>query len=283
MSQTILITGASGTIGSALIQQLQGSSDRIIAGSSTGKSILNRETRRVDFSKPDTLAGAFNSVDTLFLLLPLQKNMVELARNAIHAAKVAGVKHIVRTSGAGADAASPVAIARVQGEIDQLVIESGLSWTITRPTSFMQNYINFYGTMIKRGAIYLPQGEGKISLIDVADIAAVNAVILQNPAAHTGKIYTLTGAEALSNADVASQIGQAIGKTIAYVAVPDSAAIESMKSMGLDDWHIAALMSLNQIIAGGYASGVSDDVTTILGRPSLGFEQFVQNNLAAWS
>ena len=282
MSNTTLITGASGTIGSALLQQLKNSNLRVIAGSSSGRMVSDVETRQVDLADAATLASAFAGVDTLFLLLPLQENMVQLTRNAIQAARAAGVKHIVRSSGAGADASSGVAIARVHGEIDQMVIESGLSWTITRPNSFMQNYINFYGPMIQGGAIYLPQADGKISLIDVSDIAAVNAAILQNPSAHAGKMYTLTGTEAVSNADIADRIGQALGKKIHYVAVPDQAGVEAMQGMGMGAWNINVLMSLNQVIAAGYAAGISDDVQTVLGRQPLGFDQFVQKNLDSW-
>lgn len=282
MSNTILITGASGNIGSALLKQLGSSNAKVIAGSSTGKPVPGVETRHVDLASPATLPAAFAGIDTLFLLLPLQKNMTELAKNAIDAAKTAGVQHIVRSSGAGADAASPVAIARVQGEIDQMVMNSGLAYTITRPTSFMQNYINFYGAMIKAGALYLPQADGKISLVDVSDIAAVNALILQNPAAHAGQIYTLTGPVALSNRDIADRIGLALNKKIDYVSVPDQAAIEAMQGMGMDAWNIEVLMSLNQIIAAGYTAGISDDVGQLLGTAPVGFDQFVQRSLAAW-
>lgn len=282
MPSTILVTGATGTIGRELVQQLKGSGAHLVAGSSSGKTIEGVETRRVDFADAASLASALQDVDTLFLLLPLQADMVQLASNAVAAARTAGVKHILRSSGAGADPASPVAIARVQGQVDQLVIDSGIAWTLTRPNCFMQNYLTFYGDMVRAGALYLPQGDGKVSFIDVRDIAAVNATILQRPDGHVGKVYSLTGGEALSNAEAMARIGAALGRRIDYVAVSDEAAIVSMRDAGMDDWSIEVLMSLSRIIAAGYAAGISPDVAQLLGRAPGGFDRFVADHLAAW-
>jgi uncharacterized protein YbjT (DUF2867 family) len=282
MAHPILITGASGTIGRELVQQLKDAGATVIAGSSSGKTMAGVASRHVDFNEPASLATAFAGIDTLFLLLPLQADMVTLARNAVAAAKAAGVKHIVRSSGAGADPASPFAIARVQGEIDQLVIDSGIAYTLTRPNSFMQNYVNFYGGMLRGGALYLPQGEGKLSLIDARDIAAVNAAILLQPAAHADKVYTLTGGEALSNADVARFASEVTGKPVVYVPVSDEAGIAAMREMGMDAWTVEVMMSLNKVIQAGYAAGVSADVQAITGKAPRRFADFARESVAAW-
>ncbi|MEJ0003657.1 MAG: SDR family oxidoreductase [Pararobbsia sp.] len=282
MSNTILVTGATGTVGRELVKALKAAGAHVIAMSSTGKSVEGVETRAADLADPASLAQALRGIDTLFLLLPLQANMVELARNAIAAAKAAGVKHIVRSSGAEADAASPSAIGRVQGEIDQLVTQSGVPYTLTRPNCFMQNYLTFYGDSIRAGTLYLPQGDAKVSFVDVRDLAAVNASILQHPAAHAGKTYTLTGGKALSNAEVTQCIGAALGRSIAYVAVPDEAAIASMRDAGMDAWSIETVMSLNHAIAAGHPAAVSPDVEKVLGRAPHTFEQFVADHVASW-
>jgi uncharacterized protein YbjT (DUF2867 family) len=282
MSNTILVTGASGNIGRPLVQQLKAAGTTVIAGSSSGKSVDGVPSRHVDFGNLSSLQTAFAGVDTLFLLLPLVPNKVALAKNAIAAAKAAGVKHIVRSSGAGADPEAGFALPKLQGEIDQLIIDSGIAYTLVRPATFMQNFATYFAGMIQGGALYLPQGEGRVSFIDVRDIAAVNATILQNPAAHAGKVYTLTGATAVSNADVVKAIGDAIGKTVSYVAVPDEAAVASMKGMGMDDWSIAQMMSLHQLTAAGYAAGTSDTVRQFIGREPIGFAQFVADHKSAW-
>ncbi len=176
----------------------------------------------------------------------------------------------------------PASIARVHGEADQLVIDSGIPYTIFRPTSFMQNYVHFFGGMIRQGALHVAQGDGKISLIDVRDIAEAAANILENPASHAGKIYNLTGAEALGNADVAAIIGRVLGRKVDYVAVSDSAAAEAMRGMGMNDWTIDVLTSLNHLIIAGHAAGISPDTPALLGHAPIAFNQFADENAAAW-
>lgn len=282
MSNTILVTGASGNIGQALIQQLKADGAQVIAGSSSGKSAHGVPTRHVDFNDPASLQDALSGIDTLFLLLPLVPNKLTLARNAITAAKAAGVRHIVRSSGAGADPDAGFALPRLQGEIDQMVMDSGLAYTLIRPATFMQNFATYYEGMIKGGALYLPQGDGQTSYIDVRDIAAVSASVLQNPQAHAGKAYTLTGGAALSNTEAVRAIGAGIGRSPTYVAVPDQAAIDSMKSMGMDDWSIDQMMSLHRLTSAGYASGVTHTVRELLGRDPISFQNFVADHKLAW-
>jgi uncharacterized protein YbjT (DUF2867 family) len=283
VSNSILVTGASGNIGRSLVQQLKADGAQVIVGSSSGKSVEGVPSRHVDFEDTASLQAAFTGIDTLFLLLPLVSNKLTLAKNAISAAKAAGVKHIVRSSGAGADPDAGFSMPRLQGEIDQAVIDSGLAYTLVRPGTFMQNFVTYYAGMIKGGALYLPQGDGQVAFIDVRDIAAVNAVILQNPAAHAGKSYTLTGSAAISNTDAVHAIGAATGKSPTYVAVPDQAAVESMKSMGMNDWSIDQMMSLHQLTAAGYAAGVTQTVREIIGREPISFADFVADHKEVWA
>lgn len=283
MSNKILITAASGNIGRELVSQLKAANADIIAGSSSSKSVDGIPNRHIDFADADSLRTAFAGIDTLFLLLPLVPNKVALANNAITAAKAAGVKHIVRSSGAGSDPNSEFALPKLQGEIDQLIIDSGIAYTLVQPTTFMQNFATYYAGMIKSGALYLPQSEGRVSYIDVRDIAAVLAVILQNPAEHAGHAYTLTGAVALSNAEAVGAIANAIGKNVRYVAVPDAAAIESMQGMGMDAWSINQMLSLHQLTALGYAAGSTDTVRQLLGREPIQFADFVAAHVRAWA
>lgn len=281
-SNTILVTGASGHIGQLLVAELHRHGAKVLAGTRSGQAVSGVPGRQVDFTDAASLRQAFAGVDTLFLLFPLVPNKVELARNAVAAAKAAGVKHLVRSSGAGADPASPMAIGKLQGEIDQIVIASGIPYTLLRPNSFMQNYVNYYAGMIKSGTVHFSHADGQISLIDVADIAAVAATVLQNPAAHAGQAYTLTGPEALSEAQAMQVISTALGRTVNYVAVPEAAAVNAMKEMGMDAWTVNIMSSLNQVIAAGYSAQVSPAVSTITGRPARGFADFVRDNLGAW-
>ena len=283
MSNKILVTGATGNIGSALVQELKASdSDFAVMTSKPGVTIAGVETRHGDFESVASLTAAFNGIDTLFLLFPLVENKVDLAKYAAEAAKAAGVKHIVRSSGAGADSASTFALPKLQGEIDDVLAATGIPTTFVRPAGFMQNYVTYQSQAIKDGAIYMADGGQAQSLIDARDIAAVAARVLTNPNAHAGKAYTLTGGEAFTGEQAAATISAALGKPVKHVSVPTEAAVATMNQWGMPPFIVNAMDSLNKIVSAGYASGVSPDVEIILGRKPRTFAAFVNESVGVW-
>ena len=283
MSNKILVTGATGNIGSALVQELKASdSDFAVMTSKPGVTIAGVETRHGDFESVASLTAAFNGIDTLFLLFPLVENKVDLAKYAAEAAKAAGVKHIVRSSGAGADSASTFALPKLQGEIDDVLSATGIPTTFLRPAGFMQNYVTYQSQAIKDGAIYMADGGQAQSLIDARDIAAVAARVLTNPNAHAGKAYTLTGGEAFTGEQAAATISAALGKPVKHVSVPTEAAVATMNQWGMPPFIVNVMDSLNKIVSAGYASGVSPDVEIILGRKPRTFAAFVNESVGVW-
>jgi uncharacterized protein YbjT (DUF2867 family) len=249
MANRILVTGASGNIGRELVKQLQArGADFAVMTSKPGSTPSGVPSVQGDFTRPDTLPAAF-----------------------------------ARSSGAGADSASPASIARAQGEIDDIVAGSGIPFTLLRPTVFMQNTVNLYADTIKAaGAIYAPRGNGAVAVVDVRDIAEAAAAILTHPAAHAGAVYTLTGSEALTDAQIAATIGRAVGCDIKYVDVPEQTAVDAMTGMGYPPPVIDWLMSLNYVIKRGWAAGVSSDVQTLTGHPPRRFEDFAREHAVAW-
>ncbi len=279
---TILVTGATGNIGRALIAELHALGASPIAGSPTGESVLGSAGRKVDFSDPTSLAAAFAGVDTLFLLFPLVPEKIRLAQNAADAARAAGVRFILRSSGAGADASSQIAIAKLQGTIDHIITGSGIPCCFVRPNGFMQNTLTYYAGMLRAGTLYLPMADAAISMVDVRDIAAVDARILLDPQKHAGQAYTVTGPEALTQSQIAQMISEAAGHPIAYVPIPQEAADESMHSAGMDAWTVEQMGSLNRVIAAGYAAQVTDTIATLTGKPARRLADFVRENADAW-
>lgn len=279
----ILVTGASGHIGSELIKRLQSrGADFAAMVSKSGREVPGVKVVVGDFGDAASLQRAFKGFDTLFLLLPLVPQKLELARNAVQAAKAASIKHIVRSSGAGADPASPVSLARLQGAIDAIVTDSGIACTFLRPSGFMQNLVNFSAAQIKAGTYYAPHGQGAQSLVDVRDIADCAAAVLVNPAAHAGKAYTLTGAAAFNDTQQMALISKATGRTVSYVDVPEAAAIDAMKGMGMPDVMVDWFMSLNHVIKQGWAAGLSPDVQQLTGHAPRRLEDFIAENAVAW-
>ena len=283
MANSILVTGASGTIGTQLLQVLKARGlDVAVMTSRPGHSLPGFRTVHGDFGSPEALAEAFRGFETVFLLQPLAPQMVAYGLNAVAAARAAGVRHLVRSSGGGADAASPVSLAKAHGEIDDAVRASGLGWTILRPSSFMDNHLTFNAGSIKSGTFHAPHGQGATALIDARDIAESAAAVLADPEAHAGRTYDLTGGEALTVAEQMAVLSEVLGRPVQYVDVPEQAAVEGMTAMGFPAVLVDWLSSLNFAIKAGYTAGLSGDVARLTGHAPRTFAAFARDHASAW-
>jgi len=281
MSDKILITGATGNIGGEIVRQLKDRGANFVAGSSTGP-IDGMASVSIDFADKASLVKAMQGVSTVFLVLPNHPDMVEWGENLIDAAKESGVSHIVRSSGSLADKGSSLKIEELLGTTDEYLKNSGVDYTITAPSFFMQNFINFFGDDYKNGTLYQPAGDGKIGWVDVRDIAAVNVEVLLNPKDYSGRTLTITGSENLSYAEAVQRMNHSLEKDAQYVAVPDEAAIDAMKGLGFPEFIIDLMISLNQSIRLGHSEETTSTVKSVLGRPPIGFTQFIADNKNAW-
>ncbi|UYZ59056.1 SDR family oxidoreductase [Hymenobacter latericus] len=290
MAETILVTGATGTVGSELVRALitRGAHTRaavhsIIKGDRLRHFNPEIQLVEVDYHRPATLPVAFTGVDRVFLLTPFSDDQLAINEQLVEAAKAAGVKQVVRLSAAGADAEPGIQLGRWHRQMEQYLAQSGLSYTVLRPTSFMQNFVNYQGQSIReQGAIYLPLGEGRMSYIDAFDIAEVAATILTDPdvARHHGQAYTLTGPQALGHAEIASIIGQATGRPVQYVDVPEHAARQAMQ--GAPQWMVDSMMELNALGKAGHLAGTTSAVEQLTGRPPRTFQEFAQEHRHAF-
>src|SRR5262249_5390584 len=147
MSNTILVTGATGTIGARVLKELAGKPDVVVRAAVRSKEksgSLGSAATPVDFdySKPETIAAAVKGVDHIFLVTPTVPDQVALAKQLIDAAKAAGVRHIVKLSALGADAEPGIQLGRWHREVERYLEGSGVTYTFLRPNNFMENFIN---------------------------------------------------------------------------------------------------------------------------------------------
>ncbi|MGD1839789.1 MAG: NAD(P)H-binding protein [Thermonemataceae bacterium] len=279
----IFITAASGNIGAHLVEQLSSTTSNITAGFSQKPTIpLAYSYAVIDYGDMASLVEAFTGMDTVFLLFPAQDALLEWAKNAIEAVKKANVKHVVRSSALGADIHSDYPLLQAHGQIDTWLKESGIRYTITQPASFMQNYVGFLGRSVKQGTVYTSVGEGKNAWIDVRDIAAVNANILQNPSDHTNKTYILTGSEAFSIHEGIGKIGQALHKEINVIDISQEEMNKTLKQYGMSEKAVQYIASFEMATKAGVLSKVTKDVAHILSQKPRSFDAFMAENLDAW-
>jgi len=284
---TILLTGANGNTSSAIIAGLQGKGHKLIGlvrdeSKAQGLKDLGVEVRVGDLAKLRSVEDAFAGVDTAWLLTAPGPLAPIQASNALWAARRGGVKHVVRMSAVGAAHDAPTLNSRLHALSDAELRGSGLPYTILKPHFFMQNLLMGAQSVAEQGALYFGLGNAKLPMIDVRDIAAAAAIVLNAPAAHAGKTYTLTGGAAVGLDQVASALGEAVGKDVKYVPVPVAAMIDTIAKLGVDDYGQVALRDYLTAYAQGWQSEVTPWVKQLTGREPRGLAEFARDFAGAF-
>lgn len=280
----ICVTGASGTLSSEVIRQLESAKVPFRGAYFSNKQAEAARARGleaviIDYNRPATLRTAFQGCDKLFLLGPNALNQSDLERNAVEAAKAAGVRHIVKQSVMGAVDES-YSLAKVHRPVEKAIESSGLAWTFLRPNSFMQNAVTFMGKMIRaESAFYSASGQAKISHVDVRDIAAV-AVKALTEADHEGKAYTLTGPEALTYDELAGELAKVLGRPISHINLSPSDLKNGMLAEGMPEAIADRMLDLERYFQEGRASCITNDIKQVTGREPRRFAEYVRETAA---
>ena len=277
----ILITSAPGNNANAVIRELTTAGVRVrallrnpnSAGEIKGPLV---EVAVGDFLNPASLDAALRGVEKAFLIPPTDPRSVEMQVNFIRAAKRAGTRHVVKLSVNGADVNSPVRVARWHAEGEKELEASGIPFTHLRPNAFMQNLLGLAPTIVSQGEFYQPAADGKVSHIDVRDIAAVAAKALTGNG-HQGKTYVITGPEALSYDEVAAKLSAAIGRPVKYVNVTPEDFKKSLLGWGIPEYMADGLNEFFAAIRAGYCAVVTNTVEEVAQRKPISFDNFVRD------
>lgn len=190
----VLVTAASGTVGSAVLAALRRAGVPVRALSRDPRTVALWQQAGIDgaVGSLDDLGAALQGCERLFLLSAATPSQYGDDRVAIDAARTVGVSHVVKLSSGDAVADSPIAWARSHAYSDQYLQTSGLAWTLLKPSAFFPNLLNNAST-VRRGFLPHTSGRGGTGWIDVADIAACAAAVLTGGEQHLGAEYVLTG------------------------------------------------------------------------------------------
>jgi uncharacterized protein YbjT (DUF2867 family) len=284
---TILITGATGNIGSQLARELLAGAEKdveIRVATREPARLADLEARgaavvRLDLDDDESVAAALAGVDRLFLVGPAGERFGDRVGTIAGLAAAAGVEHLVRLSGLGANPEAAFPLAREHGSADRHLAGAEIGWTILRPTFFQDNVINFGGATIQdHGAFYGASGAGKAAYISSADIARVAAAVLLDPAAHRGQILELTGPSAVAAADIAAVLTEVIGREIRYVDLDPAALTASLGEAGMPAWLVESLVGLEEVKRRGWAEAARPAVKEITGREPESLRDFLVRN-----
>ncbi|WP_225755322.1 NmrA family NAD(P)-binding protein [Actinotalea sp. Marseille-Q4924] len=284
MEPPVLVLGATGTVGSAVLAELRalGVPARAAVRRS-GQAVAGAaEAVAFDLTEPATWPGAFAGVRTMFLLRP--PAVSDVRRDllpAVAAAREAGVGHVVLLSLQGADRIPVVPHAAVEAWLRR----SGMTWTFVRPSFFCQNLLTTHLADVRdRRVLPVPAGGGRTAFVDALDVAAVSARALAEPAAHRDRAWTVTGPEALTYEEVAAVLTGELGVEVRYTrpGVPGWVR-HARRTLGLP-WPMTVVTAGIYTTARlGLAAGTTDDVRTVLGRDPVDVASFVRRERRAWA
>ena len=274
----ILVTGATGRVGRALVEELDatGAEFRVLVRDPVRLSA--RADHVVgDLGVPETLKEAFDGVDKMFLLAP--GIGLEHTTNVLETAN--DLQHLVLLSSYAAAAEPLPAMGRWHHEREQLIHAAGVPATFLRPTGFMTNTFDWLPT-IREGYVLDPIGPGRAAPIDPADIAAVAAAVLTQEG-HQHKAYTLTGEEVFTVAEQVAILATAIGRDLELrpIATPED-AVRFRYPDGAPPALAKALVEGLQLMRADTVGLRTDDVRRLLHRRPAAFADWCERNAIAF-
>lgn len=281
--------GGTGTIGSHLLRELAGDRQEfdIVAStrSDTGASSLQAAgyaTVSLDLDRIETLAPAMQGVDTLFMLKPYSIDYLIQSKRVIDAATRAGVRHVVNLGSFGADD-TPWTSIGWNRLVESYLRVSGLGHTTLRPNFFMDNVPA--RTDQANGRIIHYFGESAVSWVAAEDIARVAAAVLRRPGDFAGQALPLA-TETRTMDEIAAIVSRKVGRSFVAEYIPADTALQQLLARGWQEAFARPFIDYMRAIADGRVAEVGDTVTTVrdvTGTPAIGWESFVERNLARFA
>jgi uncharacterized protein YbjT (DUF2867 family) len=282
----ILVTGGTGTVGSAVV--------KVLAGKGLDVKVLTRDPAKLrpvagviavqgNLLEPATVRRAFDGVDSVFLLNPVSQTEASEGLMAITGMRLASVKRVVYLSVHHAEKAAWLPHFGSKIGVEAALKVSGIPFTILRPNNFYQNDYWFKDVLLQYGVYPQPLGGTGVSRVDVRDIAEAAAIALTT-GGHEGQSYDLVGPEAVTGESTAKSWSAALGKPIAY-AGDNLDAWEKQQLQYLPDWMVFDFRYMYEHFQKNGLMASAEAVrrqTKLLGHAPRGFDDFAKETAAAW-
>lgn len=268
MKQNILVIGGTGKTGRKVAQKLTTKGHHVRIGSRSASPAF-------DWDNPEGWSLALQGMDKVYITF--QPDLaVPGALEAIEAltkhAKNANIKKLVLLSGKGE---------REAELCEQVVIHSGIDYTIVRASWFNQNFSeSFFLEPIQQGFVALPQADIKVPYVDTDDISDVAVEALLNDK-HSSKIYQLTGPRQHSFKEVIEEISKTTGRDIAFTPIAISAYTNMMKQQQVPDdfiWLVEYLFT--EVLGNPNNSEITNDIEQVLDRKPKDISEYIKETAA---
>jgi NAD(P)H dehydrogenase (quinone) len=272
----LAVTGVTGALGGMVSRALAdaGVPQRMLARSpSKAPALPDSTVVEFDYADRSACETALSGVQTLFFVSGREdEHRLAHHRAVVDAAAAAGVQHIVYTSFVGASPTSTFTLGRDHFATEQFIEASGVAYTFLRD-SFYQDLLPYF--VGNDGILRGPAGHGRAAFVARADVARVATAVLQDPEAHAGRTYDLTGPEALTLYEVATLLTTGLRRSVSYVDETVPEAYASRAHYGAPDWQVDAWVSTYTAIRAGELEPVSGDVEALTGRPATSLAQLL--------
>jgi uncharacterized protein YbjT (DUF2867 family) len=272
---TVLVTGATGNVGSAAIDELsaRGVAVRALVRDPAAELPAGVELAVGDFDDPASIRRALAGADRVLLSSGDGPRKVEQEAAVIDNA--AGVELLVKASTLAAQVGSPLAPLHWHGRSDEHLRRSGVPYVVLGAGFYMTNLLAAAEAVRTQGILPAPAGAGRVAMIDPRDVGAAAAAVLTG-SGHEGRTYRLTGPEAIGYAEIAAILG------VEYVDVAPAAAREQLAASGMLGWLVDHLDRVFALIRAGAFEETTDTVRMLTRREPRSFAQFARDHAEAF-
>ncbi|MFJ1871449.1 MULTISPECIES: NAD(P)H-binding protein [Streptomyces] len=280
----ILVTGATGTIGSEVVRQLAARGEKVRALTrDPAAARVPSGVEAVPGHPGDraSVEGAMAGVAAAFLVGVFGPDDAEQDRGMAEAARAAGVRRIVKLSSIGTGDPRLAGFGRWHLPGEEAVRGSGLEWAVLRPSSFASNTLAWADAVREGTPAPNLMGEGKQGVVDPGDVAEVAVRTLLEPG-HTGRTYTLTGPETISASGQATVLGEILGRPVTLLSLTADQRREQLLGAGLGADYADSLMAGARFIEEGGNAVVTDDVPEVLRRPARSYREWAEDHRTAF-
>lgn len=285
----IIVTGATGQLGRAIVERLVRRVPPAQIGASTrapekaaGLSALGVRVRQADFDQPERLAEAFEGASQVLIVSSNASarggDPIAQHRAAIQAARAAGARRIVYTSHMAVSRSSEFPPMHDHAATEELLRQSGLAWTALRNGFYASAGVLFMGDALRTGELEAP-ADGKVAWTAHADLAEAAAAILADEGCFEGATPPLTGAEALDLAELAAIGAELAGRAVHRRVIADEALRAKLAARGAPPAVAGIALGFYRASRGGEFAAVDPTLAQLLRRRPIAMGDVIAEQL----